>query len=203
MPAVERLAAADLPEAAAVLARAFAEAPVLTFLLGPGRGREIELIFGALCRDAQRAGLVEGVRDGGRLTAAAVWLAPGAHPTPWRREARMAPAWLRLATMHPRAIPRLLKATHALDALHPHAPHWFLSLLGTEPALQGRGLGRALVEQGVRRAEEGGNPVHLDTDLPENVAWYRRFGFEVSDEVRVMPGAPPSWGMRTSTAHRG
>jgi ribosomal protein S18 acetylase RimI-like enzyme len=192
----ERLGRGDVDAVAAVLARAFADDPVLTFLLGAGRGRERELIFGALCRDAERAGVIEGVVDAGRLTAVAVWLPPGAHPVPLRREARMVPSWLRLAGQYPRAVPRLLRAMPALDRLHPHEPHWFLSLLGTEPGLQGRGLGSALVAPGVRRAEVEGVPVHLDTGRPENVPWYRRFGFDVTDEVRLVPGAPPTWGMR-------
>ncbi len=198
MPGPERLGRADLDAAATLLARAFSDDPVMTFLLGPGRDRERRLILGALCRDALHAGLVEGVRAGGRLAAVAVWLPPGAHPVPLRREARRLPGWLRLAAMHPRAVPRLLRAAPALDALHPREPHWFLSLLATEPALQGGGLGSALVEPGVRRAAEGGHAAHLDTARPENLPWYRRFGFEVADEVRVAPGAPPSWGMRTA-----
>jgi len=188
---VSRVERGELDAAAALLARAFAEQPLMSFLLGgPGRERELRLIFGALCRDAWRAGCVEAV-DG----AVAVWLAPGAHPSPLRREARLLPSWGRLAAARPRAIPRLLRASAALDALHPAGPHWFLSLLGTEPGLQGRGLGGALLEHGLRRAEADGVPVHLDTDHPRNVAWYRRFGFEVTAEVRVMAGAPQSWGM--------
>jgi ribosomal protein S18 acetylase RimI-like enzyme len=175
--------------AAALLARAFAQQPLMSFLLGePGREREIRLIFGALCRDASRFGIVE-VVDG----AAAVWLPPGSHPLSRRREARMLPAWARLAAAHPRAVPRLLRAASALEALHPAEPHWFLSLLGTEPALQGRGLGGALLERGLERAR--GMPVHLDTDTERNVAWYTRFGFEVTAELQVMDGAPQSWAM--------
>jgi ribosomal protein S18 acetylase RimI-like enzyme len=122
-----------------------------------------------------------------------VWLAPGAHPITLRREARLLRRWAVLARRHPRAVPRLLRASSALDALHPAEPHWFLSLLGTEPALQGRGLGGALLERGLERAR--GVPVHLDTDTERNVAWYRRFGFEVTAEVQVMHGAPQSWAM--------
>ena len=192
---VERVPRGELAAAAALLARAFAQQPLLTHLLGPGRDRELRLLFGALCRDAARAGLVEGVREAGRLGAVAVWLPPGAHPIPLRREARMLPSWVRLAGMHPRAAPRLARAGAALDRLHPREPHWFLSLLGTEPALWGGGLGAALVEHGLRRVD--GVPAHLDTDSERNVDWYRRFGFEVTDEIRVLPGAPPSWGMRT------
>jgi ribosomal protein S18 acetylase RimI-like enzyme len=193
----ERLGRGDVDAVAALLARAFTGDPVVDFLLGGDRERERRLIFGALCRDVERAGLIEGVREGGRLAAVAVWLPPGAHPVPLRREARMLPSWLRLGRMHPRAIPRLLRAMPALDGLHPHEPHWFLSLLGTEPDAQGGGLGSALVGSGVRRAEVEGVPVHLDTGRSENVPWYRRFGFEVADEVRVGSGAPPTWGMRT------
>ena len=32
--------------------------------------------------------------------------------------------------------------------------------------------------------------------LVENVPWCRHFGFEVTEELHAVPGAPPSWGMR-------
>jgi GNAT superfamily N-acetyltransferase len=195
----ERLGRSDLDAAAALLARAFAVEPVLGHLLGDDdRERERRLIFTALCRDVLGAGLIEGVRADGQLASVAVWMAPGAHPVPLRRELRMVPAWLRLLTIHPRALPGLLRASPALDRLHPREPHWFLFLLGTEPPRQQGGLGTVLVEHGVRRAREDGVPVHLDTGRQQNVKWFRRLGFEVADEVRVVPGAPPLWGMRTS-----
>jgi len=187
---VSRVAREELGAASAVLARAFTDQPLMSFLLGPGRGRERALIFRALSGDAARCGVVEAA--GG---AVAVWLAPGAHPVTRRREARMLPSWARLAALHPRAVPRLLRASSALDALHPAEPHWFLSLLGTEPTQWGRGHGGALLEHGLRRAAADGVPVHLDTDHPRNVSWYERFGFTVTEQIRVMPGAPPSWGM--------
>jgi ribosomal protein S18 acetylase RimI-like enzyme len=194
----ERLGRSDLDAIAAILARAFVEEPVLGFLLGHDRERERQLIFTALCRDVLGAGVIEGVRVDGQLASVAVWMPPGAHPVPLRRELAMAPAWLRLATLHPRAIPGLLRASPALDRLHPKVPHWFLFMIGTDPALQGGGHGTVLLEQGLRRAAADGVPVHLDTGRQRNVKWFRRFGFEVADEVRVVPGAPPLWGMRTS-----
>jgi predicted N-acetyltransferase YhbS len=77
---------------------------------------------------------------------------------------------------------------------------WFVFMLGTEPPQQQAGLGTALVEHGVRRAAEEGVPIHLDTGVQRNVKWFRRFGFEVADEVRLIPGAPPLWGMRTGVS---
>ena len=198
MPEPERLGRSDLDAAAALLARAFAAEPVLGFLLGQERERERRLIFTALCRDVLGAGVLDGMRVDGRLASVAVWMPPGAHPVPLRRELRMVPAWLRLVTIHPRAVPGLLRASPALDRLHPKEPHWFLFMLGTEPPAQQCGLGAVLVEHGVLRAAADGVPVHLDTGQRRNVKWFRRFGFEVADEVRVVPGAPPLWGMRTS-----
>jgi ribosomal protein S18 acetylase RimI-like enzyme len=195
----ERLDRSDLDAIAAILARAFVEEPVLGFLLGHERERERQLIFTALCRDVLGAGVIDGMRVDGRLASAAVWMAPGAHPVPLRRELRMVPAWLRLVTLHPRSVPGLLRASPALDRLHPKEPHWFLFMIGTEPPQQQGGLGTALLEHGLRRAAEDGVPVHLDTGIQRNVKWFRRFGFEVADEVRLVPGAPPLWGMRTST----
>ena len=192
---VSRVAREELGPASAVLARAFTDQPLMSFLLGPGRGRERALIFRAEAGDALDAGCVEAVRVDGRLGAVAIWLAPGAHPVSWGRMARMLPAWGAAALLHPRAVPRLVRAPPALDALHPAEPHWFLSLLGCDPALWGRGLGAALVEHGLRRAAADGVPVHLDTDSERNVAWYERFGFTVTEQIHVMPGAPPSWGM--------
>ena len=178
--AVERVGAA---EAADVLARAFLDDPVLTYLVRP---REVRLVLGALCLD----GIAEGIRADGRLVAASVWLPPGRHSSPLRQ----LPSWGRLAVRNPPAVPRLLRAGRTLDALHPQEPHWFLSLLGVLPELQGAGLGSALVAPGLERA--AGEVVHLDTGRPENVPWYRRFGFDLAAEVRAVPGAPPSWAMR-------
>ena len=178
--AVERVGAA---EAADVLAHAFFDDPVLTYLVRP---REVRLVLGALSLE----GIAEGIRAGGRLVAASVWLPPGAHPS----VTRQLPAWARLAARNPQAVRRLLRAGRTLDALHPDEPHWFLSLLGVLPELQGTGLGSALVQPGLERA--AGEVVHLDTGRPENVPWYRRFGFEVTAEVHAVPGAPPSWGMQ-------
>jgi GNAT superfamily N-acetyltransferase len=177
---IKRVSAAA---AADVLAPAFADDPVLTHLVRPS---EVRLVMGALCHD----GFAEGVHAGGRLVAAAVWRPPGEHGSPLRQ----LPSWARLAARDPRAVPRLLRAGRTLDALHPAQPHWFLSLLGVLPELQGTGLGSALVRPGLERA--AGQLVHLDTGRPENVPWYRHFGFEVTEEVRAVPGAPPSWGMQ-------
>jgi ribosomal protein S18 acetylase RimI-like enzyme len=80
--------------------------------------------------------------------------------------------------------------------VHPHEPHWYLSLLAVDPARQGHGIGAALIEDGIARADDDGLPAYLETSNPKNLAWYRRFGFEIEQELRVGATKPAIWTMR-------
>jgi GNAT superfamily N-acetyltransferase len=187
-------------EAGAVLARAFADDPLWGYLFGPRRERIIRIACAGIVRDCARHGRVDTVRDGGgRIAGVAAWLPPGAFPLgPWRELAGL-PAWLRIVALRPRSAPAAVRSVVALDRAHPPEPHWFLSLLGVEPSWQGRGAGSRLLAPVLEQAELA----HLDTSKPENLSWYRRFGFEVERELRVAPGAPPSWALRYEPADGG
>jgi hypothetical protein len=45
------------------------------------------------------------------------------------------------------------------------------------------------------RADEEKLPAYLETGNEKNLGLYRHFGFEVRDEIRLSPGAPPLWTM--------
>lgn len=197
---VDPLDRADLGAATAVLVEAFADDPLLVFLWGPAPVRALRIALGELTRDALAAGTVLGARVDGALAGVAVWLPPGAHPAAAARQLRQLPAWTRLALLLGRRAPRTLRATAALDRLHPHEPHGFLSLLATRRSARGQGVGTALVEPGLAWARRDGVPVHLDTSRPENVGFYERLGFTVTEEVRTVAGAPPTWGLQAAPA---
>lgn len=72
---------------------------------------------------------------------------------------------------------------------HPHEPHWYLSMLGVDPAVQGKGYGSALLKAGLARADAEGLPAYLESSNPKNVPLYERFGFEVMG--RIAPGSFP------------
>ncbi len=76
-----------------------------------------------------------------------------------------------------------------MRAYHPHEPHWYLSMLGVDPACQGRGLGSALLKAGLARCDAEGLPAYLESSNPKNVPLYERFGFEVLG--RIAPGDFP------------
>ena len=66
-------------------------------------------------------------------------------------------------------------------------PHWYLMVLGVEPAHQGQGIGRRLIAPVLRQADAAGLPCYLETELPRDVEFYTRHGFAVAEEGHV-PG---------------
>lgn len=131
---------------------------------------------------------------GGRPRAVGGWLGPGGFPRSAREEAVRSVRMVQVigrARNHAVAL-RLLRE---VDRQHPHEPHWYLALLATDPIVQGRGFGTALLAPILERCDREGLPAYLETQKESNVAWYARSGFRVSEEVRL-PGAPPVWCLR-------
>jgi uncharacterized protein YhfF/GNAT superfamily N-acetyltransferase len=80
--------------------------------------------------------------------------------------------------------------------LTPSEPHWFLDQLAVEPAAQGRGIGRALLEHAIGLAHADGHALVLETGTRDNVALYERFGFRVTHEADAPDDGPHVWWMR-------
>lgn len=95
---------------------------------------------------------------------------------------------------------RFARANSTMEPVHEEAmkgqPHWQLLIVAADPALQGRGRGTTLLREGLARVDLGGRACYLDTSNPANLPLYRRFGFEVVEELPLGPGGPLGWGMR-------
>ena len=61
----------------------------------------------------------------------------------------------------------------------------YLGTLGVDPALQARGVGTALLNRWLAGLDRKAIGAYLETDRVENLAFYRRAGFEVVGETRV------------------
>lgn len=86
----------------------------------------------------------------------------------------------------------------ALDAMeqgHPSEPHWYLEILAARVDLRGRGVGSALMAPMIERCDVEGTAAYLESSKQENLAFYHRFGFEVTEEAVMAPGCPPLWRM--------
>ena len=84
-----------------------------------------------------------------------------------------------------RAMDRWREVGATLQRRRPLVPHWYLAVLGVDPAFQGRGLGRRLVDAFVEIARADRVPAYLECDRDESVAFYRRQGFVVRGTVCV------------------
>ncbi|MBV8280224.1 MAG: GNAT family N-acetyltransferase [Verrucomicrobia bacterium] len=65
-------------------------------------------------------------------------------------------------------------------------PHCHLGPIGIDPAAQGRGIGQRLMGLYCEDLDRTTISGYLETDRPENVAFYQRFGFEMIKQVHVL-----------------
>jgi ribosomal protein S18 acetylase RimI-like enzyme len=120
--------------------------------------------------------------------AAALWLPPGVEPD---REALGAVIGAAMAARE-RGPDR--EMGEEMARLHPQEPHWYLPLIGVDPAHQGKGLGSALLKHALARCDAEGRAAYLESSNIKNVPLYERHGFEV---LRVIQSGdfPPLYPM--------
>ena len=114
---------------------------------------------------------------------AALWLPPGVEPDGERMMAL-------LETYGSRdALADLPSIFEQMAQFHPTEPHWYLPLIGVDPACQGRGLGGTLMRHATERCDSDGLPAYLESSNPRNIPLYERHGFEVMG--RIQAGSSP------------
>ncbi len=188
---VRKVVSSDVPDVVAMLVRAFADDPIANFMFAGSRrrARGLHSFFSIqLRRQYQPEGHVY-TTDG--CAGAALWGPPDRVRHPLLELFQLLPTAPYLASSH---VHRAFQLLFDVDGLHPKEPHWYLATLGTEPSMQGKGIGSALLGDVLARADEEGVPAYLESSKERNVPFYARSGFEVSGEVEV-PGSPRIWRM--------
>ncbi len=181
--------------AAEATSHAFFNDPLYVWMVpDPDRRRVIGRWF---TRRAMEYGMRYGVaRTTDDAAGVAIWLPPGnTSMTPFRTfRAGFTLAPFRMGF---RAFSRFASLSPTLDRAHNrHAPgrHYYLLLLGVAPSRQGCGVGAALLEEGLTRADTEGVPCYLDTMTDANVRFYEKRGFCVAEEIHPKEG-PDTWAM--------
>lgn len=112
-------------------------------------------------------------------SAVALWLGPDGHPDVAALmnviEASVAP--------EKRAV--LTAVFEAMAGYEPKEPHWYLPIIGVDPARQGRGLGAALLRPVLAQCDRACLPAYLELTNPRNRPLYERHGFQAIGEIRV------------------
>lgn len=146
--------------------------------------------------DATIAGRVHAAAIDGAIVGGGAWIDPAGYPVGPRRQLIQA---LHLAAAAPWGVTALreaLRGQSANGAQHRRfPPHYWLRVLGVAPSAQGRGVGRALMDAGLRIADQASAGCFLFTASRANVGWYRQFGFEPAAEFRPTTRWPTNWAM--------
>ncbi len=124
----------------------------------------------------------------GNGAATALWIPPGAAELTDEQAAQFEPM---LVDLMGTGAARVLQTFDVLDQGHPHdEPHFYLSLLGTDPARLGHGYGLGLLADTLRVVDEAGVPAYLEASNEANVPLYTRYGFRPRARL-VMPDDGP------------
>jgi ribosomal protein S18 acetylase RimI-like enzyme len=184
----------DVSALSRLFAAAFTADPIFNWIARPGprRAPVLEQFFFWLLKT--RAIPFGEVWMSADRNVCAAWLPPGtpASPGGFYEQMRLLPLFVRLC-----GLPRLLRGSAMADAMeknHPHANHYYLAFIAVAPRLQGLGLGGAMLEATVKRADAMGVPAYLENSNPRNTKLYERAGFVARKNI-APPGAPPLVGM--------
>jgi ribosomal protein S18 acetylase RimI-like enzyme len=175
--------AADVERLRTVLADAFYDDPMLSWLMPNDRTRRAQLrrYFGIELRYYTLArGRVWTTAD---LAGAALTLPPRAWRAPTRVTLLEGSAFLT----------HLIRASRvgaAMEWRHVRGAHYYVRDVGVLPSRQGQGLGSALLRPTLERCDREGLPAYLEASSERSAALYERLGFKVTRELRV-GGSPP------------
>jgi len=180
----------DAPVLSRLFAAAFTTDPIFNWMARPGprRAQVLEQFFFWLLKT--RAIPFGEVWMSGDANVCAAWLPPETPTSPggFFEQMRLLPLFVRLC-----GFPRLLRGSAMADAMeknHPHEKHFYLAFIAVAPRLQGLGLGAAMLEATVKRADEMSVPAYLENSNPRNAKLYERAGFVARKSISP-PGAPP------------
>jgi ribosomal protein S18 acetylase RimI-like enzyme len=190
---IRRASSADAPALTRTLARAFIDDPVARWACPPDalRPAVLERFHGARLRHLLDH---EEVWTTDSLRSAALWAPPNHWKTTLREDLQLARCVLfpRLLLRFPLVVTGLLR----VESSHPRErpPHWYLAVLGTEPAAQGQGLASAVLQGVLDQCDADGVGAYLESSNERNIDFYARHGFRVTGELRL-PRGPLMWPM--------
>jgi ribosomal protein S18 acetylase RimI-like enzyme len=183
---VQQATTADEPRLREVLAQAFHDDPVLGWLMPDANKRHARLrrFFGI---ELRHLALPRGhVWTTGDFSGAAMVMPPGAWRVPLRATLLEGSAF-GLGLVRAARLGATMEWRHARLV---REGHYYFRDIGVLPAMQGKGLGSALMRPTLERCDDEGLPAYLEASSERSAALYERLGFKLVRELRVA-GSPP------------
>ena len=189
---VGNLTTSECNRASHLLARAFAEDPIITHFLYDRVRRRIAFpaFFRAALEEMLPGGRVYAAHDDDHLIGVAAWSSPDAAHPPGGAQRGAARQRRVVRMLFPLASGRLFGGFATLERFHPVDRHWYLAFIGIEPGFQARGIGRALLTPVLEIADKTNALCYLETPFPRTHEFYERLGFAHHAEHSPFAGAP-------------
>jgi GNAT superfamily N-acetyltransferase len=184
--------APELDRVSEVLAQAFEDDPVFSWLL-PDESKRAWQLLRFFKLEVERRVLPHGrVWMGDRADGVSLEL-----PSDWwqlspRDQTFRTPVFIRIFG---RRLPQATALTVAMEKVHPTEAHYYIPYVGVAPHAQGEGLGTALLARTIARCDKEGFPAYLEATSERNAALYSRLGFQHLRRFTV-GNSPPIWPMR-------
>ncbi len=188
------LGATEVEEALGVIARGMRDNPIHVVVFGENperRRKSFRRLVGAAfaAKDVGSHMLVARSADG-EIVGVCGMMPPGDCKPGLGDALHVLPGLLRNG---PRAAGRTVRWFGAWSGHDPKTRHWHVGPVAVEAHLQGMGIGSKLMRVFSARMDALDEDAYLETDKPENVYFYERFGFEVVGEEEVL--GVPTWFM--------
>jgi GNAT superfamily N-acetyltransferase len=181
----------DADRLADTLARAFADDPLICFLLRDeaSRPEKMPRLFKLLFKLGLPHGACDVTSD---YESVALWRPPNQWEIPFWQYITNGREFVGVFGVGGGL--RVMGIMDVIEKRHPHEPHWYLQAIGTDPARQGKGYGGVVIRRQLAAADAAGMPAYLESSKEANIPIYASFGFEVTGEIKL-PDGPTLWPM--------
>ncbi len=183
---VRRVGSERTTEVATILAAAFADDPLLAWLLADVAEADMSSHRVAwwrfMIRHAPPGAEMHVTGDG---SAAACW-----HPAPAGPQPPGVVAGFRrmVEDLAPERATVVVESLARIGRRAPAEPHWHLAAVGVVPDRQSTGVGSRLLAPMLARCDRLGMPAYLESSNRRNLDFYERFGFRSTGEVATVDG---------------
>lgn len=178
-----------------VLAGAFHNEPNFTYML-PDDEKRREVLPWFLTAAVKTGHLYGEVHTTPDLQGAAIWLGPGIE---LGITEMLRTGLIKMPFMFGwSAFMRSMRLNNQIEKVQERLVgdrRWYLMVLGVAPSAQRQGIGGALMQPILERADAEGIPCYLETFGEENLSFYENHGFIVRSRGTILGDGPPYWAM--------
>ena len=82
-------------------------------------------------------------------------------------------------------IKKALARESKIKQLQPKGLMYYLWFIGVDPEYQNEGIGSVLLSEIIEDSEHKKRPIYLETSTLKNLPWYKKFGFQVYNELEL------------------